>query len=159
MLHLEKQPEEKIIHELFDVGIILKGAHAIIEIMSGIFAYFVSQNFIISVVEKLTSGEISEDPTDFFVRYIVNLTHNFSAGSKEFVALYLFSHGIINLFLVVALLNRKIWAYPTSIIILSLFNLYSIYRYLYHPSFLLVALTTFNFIIIWLIVLEYKRLK
>ncbi|BCG83133.1 hypothetical protein MesoLj113b_66750 [Mesorhizobium sp. 113-3-3] len=63
------------------------------------------------------------------------LASNFSVSTQHFYAFYLLSHGIVKLALVVALLKNKLWAYPSSLIVLGLFehtaaetNFYSVKR-------------------------------
>jgi|ERR1035437_4926257 uncharacterized membrane protein len=151
--------EEKIEHELFDVSILLKGIHALIEIVSGISVFLVSPNFIFKLVNILSFGELTESPVDSFSQYLLNITHGFLGGTKQFIAFYLFSHGVINLILVFGLFKKKMWAYYASFIVLTIFALYQMYKYIYNPSLLLIILTIFDLIVIWLIWGEYRRIK
>jgi uncharacterized membrane protein len=149
----------KIEHELFDIDIFLKGAHALIEIIGGIFTFLISPDFILRFVTKITQGELLEDPNDFFTRYLLHFAQNFSVSTKQFVALYLLFHGVVNLVLVVGLFRKKMWAYHASFVVLALFALYQVYRYIYHPSISMIILTIFDLITIWLIWREYRRLS
>jgi uncharacterized membrane protein len=151
--------EEKIEHDLFDVGILLKGIHAVIEIIGGVFTFLVSPDLIFLIVNKITVGELTEDPADRFTQYLLNIAHSFSVGTKQFIAFYLLSHGIVNLILVIGLFKKKIWAYHASFVALTIFALYQLYRYMYGPSVWLIVLTVFDFVVIWLIWREYKRIK
>lgn len=151
--------KDKIEHDLFDVGILLKGAHAIIEIFGGVFTFLVSPGLILRFVTKIARGELLEDPNDSFTRYLLHLAYGISIGTKQFVAFYLLSHGIINLILVIGLLKKKIWAYHASFVVLALFAVYQMYRYIYHPSIWMIILTIFDLVTIWLIWREYLRIK
>lgn len=151
--------EQKVEHELFDVSILLKGAHALVEILGGIFAYFISSDFILRFVVKITQGELLEDPNDFFTKHLLDFANSFSLGTKQFVAFYLFSHGIINFVLVLGLFRKKMWAYHSSFFIFTIFVIYQIYRYTYHPSIFMILLTLLDLITIWLVYREYMRLK
>ncbi|MDE2399673.1 MAG: DUF2127 domain-containing protein [Patescibacteria group bacterium] len=151
--------EQKIEHELFDIGILLKGIHALIEIIGGAFTFLISPHFVLRIVTKITQGELFEDPNDFLTRYFVDFAHSISVGTKQFIAFYLLSHGITNLILVIGLFKKKIWAYHASFVVLTLFALYQIYRYIYHPSIWMIILTIFDFIVLWLIWREYERIK
>jgi uncharacterized membrane protein len=71
--------------------------------------------------------------------------------------LYLLSHGIIKIILVVALLQQRLWAYPWLIVFLSIFIVYQIYRLVLHLSLGLLALTLFDIFIVALTVLEYRK--
>jgi len=151
--------KEETLHELFDVSILLKGMHALIEIVGGVFTFLISPNFVLRIITKITEGELLEDPNDFITHYLINFAHNFSFGTQQFIAFYLFSHGIINLVLVIELFRKKIWAYYASFIVFTIFVLYQIYRYIYHPSLFMIILTIFDLVVIWLVWREYKRIK
>ena len=65
MSYLKKLFEsEKNIHRVFEVSLILKGLFAALEIIGGALAYFVSQQFLLSVVSMITADELAEDPRD-----------------------------------------------------------------------------------------------
>lgn len=151
--------KEKIEHRLFNIDIFLKGTHALIEIIGGVLTFLISPDFILRFVTKITQGELLEDPNDFFTRYLINFAQNFSIGTKQFVALYLLFHGIVNLVIVIGLFKRKKWAYHISFVALTLFVFYQIYRYAYHPGVSMIILTIFDLITIWLIWREYRKVK
>ncbi|MDR3519954.1 MAG: DUF2127 domain-containing protein [Candidatus Pacebacteria bacterium] len=151
--------EEKTLHELFDFSIVLKGIHALIEIISGTSIFLVSSSLIFKFVNAISFGELTEQPIDSMSQYLLNLTHSFSGGTKQFVALYLLSHGIINLIIIIELFRKKIWAYYASFIVLTVFSIYQIYRYIYNPNIFLILLTILDVVTMWLIWREYKRIK
>ena len=51
---------EKNIHRLFEISIILKGVHALIEIVGAFAVLFISQSFLQRTVIFLTQEELSE---------------------------------------------------------------------------------------------------
>ena len=156
---MDKKTEEKEIFYLFEGSIILKGIHAAIEIILGFFILFISQNFITQTILKISSGELSEDPKDFISNYLIHASQNFSISSKHFIAFYLLSHGVIKGILVFNLLKKKLWAYPASIVVFSLFMVYQIIRYTYTHSIWLLIFTVFDVLVIWLVWHEYKIQK
>ena len=143
---IDKKTEEKDIFYLFEGSVILKGLHAIIEIIGGFLALLVTQNFIIQTVLKITQDELNGDSKDFLANYLLKSAEHFSLSSQHFVAFYLLSHGIIKGILVIALLKKKLWAYPVSIFVFGVFMVYQIIRYTHTRS-------------IWLIWHEYKIQK
>ena len=155
----DNQTKEKDIFYLFEGSVILKGIHAIIEVIGGFLILFVSQNFIIQTILGITHDELSEDSRDFFANYLVHAAQNFSINSKHFIAFYLLSHGIIKGILIWNLLKKKLWAYPASMIVFSLFMVYQIVRYTYTHSIWLIVFTLFDLLTIWLIWHEYKIQK
>ncbi len=150
--------EDKIFFA-FEVSIILKGIHSILEIMGGILIFIINKTFIVSAVLSLTQEELSEDPKDLIAHYLINNSNSFSTNSQHFIALYLLSHGIIKLFLIIGLFRKKLWAYPASIIVFSLFIIYQLYRYYFTHSIWLLLFTIFDVVIIWLTLHEYRHRK
>lgn len=150
---------EKNIYSIFEISVVLKGIHAVLEIISGILAFFLTKAFLVSVMTFFTRGELLEEPNDFFANYFMVMANNISINTKYFLAFYLLSHGIIKFFLVVGLLRKKLWAYPTSIAVFSLFAFYQIFRYFHTLSIGLLLLTILDLIIIFLTIHEYRYLK
>ena len=72
---------EKYIHRIFDISLILKGAHSVIEIVGGFLVLFISQEYIFKLVLSVTSGEISDDPKDFFANFLIKASNDFSSGT------------------------------------------------------------------------------
>lgn len=151
--------EENKIHFIFEISLLLKGVNSIFEIIGGVFALFVTKSYIVSTVLFLTQEELSQDPNNALAHYFITLSNNFSVNTQHFVAFYLLSHGIVKLFLVTELLRKKLWAYPLSIFVFSLFIIYQIYKYFYSPSVWLLLLTLFDVLIIWLTSHEYRKIK
>lgn len=120
---------------------------------------FISKSFLVSTILTLTQEELIEDPKDFIAHYLITATNNFSVSAKYFIAFYLISHGIIKLLLVISLLRKKLWAYPASILVFSLFILYQLHRLSYGYSTGLILLTILDLILIILTAHEYKYMK
>ncbi|QND68449.1 DUF2127 domain-containing protein [Mesorhizobium loti] len=154
-----KAVDERRIHQIFEVSIWLKGAHALIECVGGILLYVVTTDAIASWVNTFTQEELIEDPNDFIAGYLSQMASHFSIASKEFYAFYLLSHGLIKLLLVVGLLRGKLWSYPASLAALGAFMVYQVYRYSYTHSFGLLVLTVFDALVMVLIWDEWKFVR
>jgi uncharacterized membrane protein len=147
---------ERGVHQIFEISILLKGAHALIECIGGLALAIVGTSTIVSWVNALTQEELIEDPTDFVGTHLASMASNFSVSTQHFYAFYLLSHGIIKVLLVVGLLRNKLWAYPASLVVLGLFIAYQVYRYSYTHGFGLIVLTVFDIFVMWLIWHEYR---
>jgi uncharacterized membrane protein len=147
---------ERRIHRIFQVSILLKGAHAIIECAGGIAIALISTNAIADLVNRVTQDELIEDPNDFVATHMLALARNFSVASKHFYAFYLLSHGIVKLLLVIGLLRGKLWSYPASLVVLGLFIVYQLYRFSYTHGAGLLALSAFDVLVMVLIWHEYR---
>ena len=150
---------ERRIHQLFRISVLLKGAHALLECAGGIALAVVSTRAITGLVNALTQDELIEDPNDWVANHLLRLAQGFTVSSQRFYAFYLLSHGIVKLFLVWGLLRGKLWAYPLSLVVLGLFIVYQLYRFSYTHSVGLFALTVFDAIVMGLIWHEYQVLR
>lgn len=151
--------QERQIHRIFEVSILLKGAHALVECIGGILLALISTDAIAGFVERVTQDELVQDRHDFVATHLLVWAQGFSVATQHFYAFYLLSHGIVKLMLVVGLLRAKLWAYPASLVVMGLFILYQLYRYSFTHSIGLIALTIFDLIVIGLIWHEYRLVR
>jgi uncharacterized membrane protein len=73
-----------------------------------------------------------------------------------FAAIYLLSHGVAKVVLVVAVLRDQTWAYPGMIGLLLAFIVYQVYRLALDPTVGLALLTLFDAFVVVLTWKEYK---
>jgi uncharacterized membrane protein len=144
---------------LFRLSISLKGAHAALEICGGLALLFTKPDAVLRIVALVTQDELVEDPNDPVANYALHVAQALTPRIEQFAAWYLLSHGVVKLLLVSALLRTKLWAYPVSMIVFGLFIGYQVYRYTFTHSPLLLALSVFDGLVIWLIWLEYQALR
>lgn len=151
--------KEHRIHQVFQVSIVLKGAHALIECLSGLALAFISTATIVNAVNFLTQTELVEDPHDFVATHLLDWAQHFSVSTKSFYAFYLLSHGVVKLLLVAGLLKEKLWSYPASLVVLGLFIVYQLYRFSYTHGPGLIILTIFDVFVMLLIWHEYRLIR
>lgn len=149
---MENVSRERQIHWFFEVGVILKGLNALLEIGVGTLLLFVN---VAGFVQTLVENELVEDPGDFIASHIRDYVSHLNSGSEYFAALYLLTHGIVKGLLVAGLLREKPWAYPASLAVLVLFVLYQVVKIAENHSLLLVFFTLFDLVVMWLIYHEY----
>ena len=150
---------ERRIHQIFVISVLLKGVHALIECLGGIALYLVSTDTIVALVSRATQDEIREDRNDFVATHLLGIAQHFSVGTKTFYAFYLLSHGLIKLLLVVGLLTNQLWSYPASLVALAGFIAYQVYRFSYTHSVGLVLLTIFDLFVMALIWHEWRLMR
>jgi uncharacterized membrane protein len=146
---------ERRIHQIFQISILLKGAHAVVECVAGLALALIQTSTIVKVANAVTQDELIEDPNDFVARHLLALAQNFSVQTKHFYSFYLLSHGAVKLLLVIGLLKGRLWSYPASLIVLALFILYQLYRFSYTHGAGLIVLTVFDIFVMGLIWHEY----
>ena len=147
---------ERRIHQLFELSILAKGAHALVECLSGLVFAITSTGTLAAWADRLTRGELLEDPHDFVATHLRSFAHHFSVGSRHFYAFYLLSHGLVKVALVAGLLMNRLWAYPASLVVLGLFIVYQLYRFSHTHSWGLVALSAFDVVVVALIWHEWR---
>lgn len=106
-------------------------------------------------VLSLLQSELSEDPKDVVANFIVRLAQGYSVHSQYFFGFYLVLHGLVKIFVIVALLKNKMWAYPTAIVVFLFFISYELYRFFVTHSLLILAISIFDMILVGLITHEY----
>lgn len=151
--------KERRIHQIFEIGILLKGLHGIVECLGGLVLACVSLGAITHVASLLTQDELAEDPHDFLAYHLMLWAQHVSVGSKTFFALYLLSHGLTKIVLVAALLRGMLWAYPASLAVLGFFILYQAYQFALAQSLGMAVLTLFDLAVMWLIWHEYRLMR
>ena len=80
---------ERRIHQIFQVSVLVKGADALIECAGGLALALVSTNTIAGLVNTLTQEELVEDPEDFVATHLLVLAQNFRVSTKQFYAVSL----------------------------------------------------------------------
>lgn len=149
----------KLIHNLFCLGVIGKAVDGVFEVIGGFILFFVNPNQVSWLLWALTAHELSKDPQDLIANLILHSAQHLSPGTKVFAAVFLLWHGAIKIGLVLALWRKQLWAYPTAIAIFVLFVMYQFYRYSHTHSVWLLALSVLDIFVIILTWLEYKRLR
>jgi len=156
---VKSNTKNNIIHKSFEIGILIKGIDGFFEIIGGILLVFLNPARLNKLTIILTQHELSENPQDMIVSFMIKLSSNFSVSTQYFGVFYLITHGIVKFILVILLWKKKIWAYPLTIVSLILFIIYQIYRSTIDHSIGLIMLTIFDIIMILLTFIEYKRVK
>ncbi|HKC02421.1 MAG TPA: DUF2127 domain-containing protein [Sphingomicrobium sp.] len=151
--------QERRIHQIFEVSVLLKGAHAAIECAGGLALTLTNNRWIRDFVMKASQSELIEDKRDFVANHLVAWVQGFSIEAQHFYAWYLLSHGVVKLALVAGLLLRKLWAYPTTIVVLGLFIIYQLYRFTHTQGVGLLLLTALDVLVVALTWHEYGLMR
>lgn len=148
---------EKNTHLIFEVSLLFKGVFAAMEILAGISAYFVTQQFLFKLVERLMRTELLDNPNDVIASFLLTSVDHFSLSTRNFTAAYLLSHGVIKLWLIIGLLRGKLWYYPLAIAVFGAFIVYQLYRFTLSHSPWLVLITVVDIVVIALTWQEYRN--
>jgi uncharacterized membrane protein len=149
----------KVLHDAFEIGIILKGIDGLVEIFGGLLLCVMSPAQINRGLLFLLRHELSEDPRDAVANFLIKAAGHLSVGTQLFGSFYLLSHGVVKAVIVISLWRNKLWAYPVAIIFFLAFIAYQLYRYTYSHSFWLIVLTVLDLFIVVLTWIEYRHMK
>lgn len=148
---------ESRLHQAFIIGLVMKAIDGLLELIGGLALLIVSPTTINGLAKALTQHELSEDPRDFIATHILHSAGALTHSAAVFGALYLLSHGLVKLVLILAVLREKLWAFPWMIGFIAVFMLYQIYRIGAHPTFGMIFLTVFDGVVVWLTWHEYQQ--
>ncbi len=149
---------ERSWHEFFELGIILKGIDGFLELAGGVALFFISPGTINTIALFFIRGELSEDPKDFLANLLLHATQGL-IQTQIFAGMLLIAHGLVKIFLVIALRRNKLWAYPAAIAIFGGFVLYQFYQLSVGYSLFLWVVTIIDIAVIGLIVHEYGYMR
>ncbi|MGB6877188.1 MAG: DUF2127 domain-containing protein [Candidatus Acidiferrales bacterium] len=143
----------------FQASITIKGIDGLLEIVGAFLFLTATPTRVNSLIDFFTFHALSRNPNAFLASHLLHASQAITAHAHYFIFLYLLSHGLAKVVLVVALWCNRMWAYPAMIILLALFILYQLYRMTFAPTAFLAVLTIFDAAVIWLTVEEYKKQK
>jgi uncharacterized membrane protein len=142
----------------FRTVVALKGLDGVLEVIGGIVLLFISPASINHLVRWATAHELAQDPHDAIARHLLHSASMLSPRSTLYGAIYLLVHGGSKVVLVVAVLRRKLWAYPWIIALLVIFIVYQSYQLSRRFGIGLLLLTLFDVAVTILTWREYQGL-
>lgn len=154
-----KKIDDKTVHTAFDIGLSFKGLDALLEITVGIGLLFLTPQRMQTVVEFITYQLPAHGVEETIARYLIAFGHSFSISSQHFAVIYMLSHGILKMVVILFLWRQKLWAYPISIYVFVFFIAFQMYRFTETYSVMLILLTILDLFMIALTILEYRRIK
>ena len=141
----------------FRCSIVLKGLHALLESVTGIALFLVPGRAINSIILFVGRLDLSRLSSDVINMYLRHFAQGMVGTGRHFAAVYLLTHGIVKLVLVIELLRNRLWAYPLMIVMLGVFIGYQMYRFALTHSMAMILLTVFDLIVIALTWMEYRE--
>jgi uncharacterized membrane protein len=155
----DKPSGKNFLNLIFTISLGVKALDSVLEVMAGsllIFTGFQSLNYWAII---LTRPELAEDPQDLIANFFLKLVQSISVTEKNFIIIYLISHGLLKLFLIWGIFRKKSWAYPGLIGLLLVFGIYEFYRFSHVHAIYLFYLASFDIFLAILTYLEHLRLK
>ena len=124
----------------------------------GFILFFTPAHTLNRVTWRLARLDLlSRNPHDFIGSHLRHMAAGITGTGRHFAAVYLLSHGLVKLVLVVELLRNRLWAYPLLIVMLGAFVGYQSYRFFLTHSLAMLILTIFDLAVIALTAMEYRE--
>ena len=146
-------------HRAFQIGVILKGIHGLVEIVTAVAILALNPSAVSEFFLRLAERELKPASHDFLASLLVGAAANVSAESQHFAEIYLAAHGAIDLALVIGLLAGALWAYPAALGGIAAFMAYQLYRYTETGGVILIGLMILDTVVWWLVWREYVRVR
>jgi uncharacterized membrane protein len=150
---------EKKITILFRISLIVKVIQGFLEVVLGMLFLYVKSDTIAVLFQEFIRDELAESPYTKTSHFIIQTGNSVVAAGSLFIGLYLLSHGIVKLLLIIGVVKKKLWAYYTFIATLIAFILYQAYRYSITHSPLVLVFTLFDIFFTWLAWQESQIIK
>jgi uncharacterized membrane protein len=148
---------KSLLDRLYRIGLWIKGVDGLLEIAGGLLLVFVSQAQLGQLVTVLTQRELAEDPRDWIASHVRDAVHQLSPSTQLFASVYLISHGVIKLGLMIELLRKRSWSYPYAIAFLLAFLGYQVYRLSLQFSLALFLLSVLDAVIVLFVWRDYRQ--
>ncbi|MDB5237401.1 MAG: hypothetical protein JWL88_503 [Parcubacteria group bacterium] len=153
---LESPKEQKVIYEGYLISIILKGLISLNETITGIALLFIPASLFLAFTEWVSNYV----PTSGFVgSHIAAELQSFTTGTSHFLAFYLLSRGAIKLIIIIALLMKKLWAYPALLIVMTGFLIYQAYQIATTGSLIVVGITLLDLVVMYFVWREWRIVR
>lgn len=150
---------ERWLHMIFELSLVAKAIFATVELLSGIAVWLVPAHWVVRAVDWLTAEQLIDNPDDAIAAHLHQLAQDFALGGQQFWALYLLSHAVVKLAVVIGLALRWRLAFPASIWVLLAFMAYQTERFIATGSLLMMFLNVVDVVVIWLIWHEYQSVR
>jgi uncharacterized membrane protein len=108
---------------------------------------------------RVMGKELTEDPSDLIFTIVNTFLQLHPLSITYFLSGYLIFWGIVDIFLSANLLKDRLWAFPVSLWLISLFVVYELYRFYHTHSQILLCVILVDIVILGLIQREYKKVS
>jgi uncharacterized membrane protein len=149
--------EERRIHQVFLVSLAIKAVDALLELVAALLVAVLDAEALQHTALVIAGKHLGTHPHDRVFLWFATVAANFSIEAKTFAAIYLASHGIVKLLLVIGLWRNQAWAYPVSLIVFAGFIVYQLYRFTFTHSAFLIVLTVFDLVVMVLVWHEWRQ--
>lgn len=150
---------EHNIHRMFEAGVILKGLHALLELVGGGVILALNPAVISNLFFALARREWAYESRDLLANFLLRAGLRMLNGGQHFLGIYLLVIGLMNMCLVIGLLTGARWSFPAALAAIPLLMAYQLYRYTHTHALALIVLTLYDAVVWWLVWHEYGNVR
>jgi len=155
---LNNESKRSLLHQLFQVGIAMRGVHVVINLVGAATIYLLSTSTIYNIITSAVAKELVEDPNDVLVRFVLQQTERITDTGRDFAILYLLVSAIFNTILIAGVMTRRPKWYVAVMVLLISFMGYECYLLVRTFSPWLMMLIVYDVGLLALLVREYRIL-
>jgi uncharacterized membrane protein len=154
-----KSHHSSLLDKTFHTGIAIKAFDGLLECIGGVLVWFIKPTSMNGVARFAAMHDLPGKYDEMLIANLLHTTQMLANGGKVFASIYLITHGLSKVILVVALWMNKLWAYPLTMFVFAVFCVYQMRRYMHTHSIWMVVLTVFDLFLIYLTWREYVQKK
>ena len=147
-----------LLDRVFDAMIGLKGLNGVLELLGGLALLIIDIEHL-RMLRWVSVHAFVSHPDSAIAQWMNAFADRLGADSADFAGWYLMLHGAIKIAMVWALLKQKLWAYPWTLVVIAGFIVYQSYEIIFHFTWMMVLLTVFDLVVIWLTWREWQEQK
>lgn len=144
---------------LFVMGMWWRITYGVARIFFGLAILKVVGMPLTDVLVAMMGHELHEDPTDLLYVVVNQLLEHHHFYVTYFLSFYFIFWGTVDVFLSISLLKHRLWAFPVAVVLISGFIVYSIGRFSFTHSLVLLFIICLDTLVVWLIWREWQKLK
>ncbi len=144
---------------LFSIGMWWRILYGCLRIVLGLALLHAIGQPLIEIVTAVMQHEILAKSPDFIFILISHFLTEHQFSVTYFLSFYFIFWGTLDIFLSFHMLKDNIWAFPVSLVLIGLFIVYSIFRFTYTHSLVLLGVIAMDMVILGLIYKEYQRIR
>lgn len=149
----------RILHESYLVSLAIQATIGVSQLLAAILLQIAERTGELTMLAAFTAHQLARATPDPLAGPLWRALHDFSVNRETFWSIYLIGHGILNLGVVAALLAKRPWAHPASMVVLAGFVVYQLERWRLTHAPVLIALSLFDIVVIALVWREWRQLK
>jgi len=144
-------------HKLYVATLAAKAGLGVVQVVIAVALILGAAEQAPGFARWIFSGELAENPSDFFATKIIAAVGAVPATDVAFYKIYFSAHGLLHIGVVGALLYGARWAHHVGIAVLAGFVIYQTIEWFHIHSTMLVVLTAIDLFVIYLTVMENRR--